>query len=205
LALRAGQVRWRAALLIGSTGMLAAPLGVALAQRVPQAVLVLVFAAFLLWTAWRMAMPGAAAQPSIQPPCIRPPGQTRIRWSRSCALALARVGAVAGLLSGLLGVGGGFVIVPALDRHSNLDLPTIQATSLAVIALVALAGLSAASWQGTLAWSAAAPFTLAVAAGLLLGRRLAGYLSPQVLRRIFAAVAVVVALLLLGRLLGWIA
>jgi len=112
------------------------------------------------------------------------------------------VGALAGVLSGLLGIGGGFVIVPALDRHSNLDLRSIQATSLAVIALVSVSGLTAAWWSGQLQPVAAAPFAVGAVVGLLMGRRWAMRLSTRALRRGFAVVAVVVAVMLLLRTLS---
>lgn len=206
LGLRDRLLRWRAALMLGTAGMLAAPLGVALAQRLPQPLLLAVFATFMLHTAWRMwrsADPEAnrPAPRPVQPACVRPDGELRLRWTPRCAWVLGRVGALAGALSGLLGIGGGFVIVPALDRHSNLDLRSIQVTSLGVIALVAAAGVAAAAAHGQLAAVEALPFASGSIAGLLLGRRLAPRLSPALLRRGFAILAVAVAALVLWRAL----
>lgn len=204
-ALRQGLVRWRAALLIGAAGMGTAPLGVWLAQRVPQTLLLTIFAVFMVFTAWRMlAVKPASASSEATWICISPEGQSRLAWSPACAAVLARVGALSGLLTGLLGIGGGFVIVPALDRRSNLDLRTIQATSLAVIALVALSGLTAALWHGQLQARAAWPFALASVGGLMLGRAFAARVPATLLRSGFAAVAGVVALLLMLRAAGWI-
>ncbi|MCE2907450.1 MAG: sulfite exporter TauE/SafE family protein [Burkholderiaceae bacterium] len=208
LGLRDRLLRYRAALMLGAAGMLAAPLGVALAQRLAQPVLLVVFAGFMLFTAWRMwrsADPdpdaAPAAQRPAQPACMRPDGELRLRWTPRCAWVLGRVGALAGVLSGLLGIGGGFVIVPALDRHTNLDLRSIQVTSLGVIALVALAGVAAAAAHGQLALQGAMPFAAGCVAGLLLGRRLAPRISVPRLRRGFAVLAVLVALLVLARAL----
>jgi hypothetical protein len=207
LGLRDRLLRWRAALMLGGAGMLAAPLGVALAQRLPQALLLAGFGVFMLFIAWRMwrsADPDAAGATAraADPACVRPDGELRLRWTRRCACVLGRVGLLAGTLSGLLGIGGGFVIVPALDRHSNLDLRSIQVTSLGVIALVAAAGIAAAAAHGQLALGAALPFAAASIAGLLLGRRVAPRFSPRRLRRGFALVASVVAALVLARALG---
>lgn len=203
LGLRQGLVRWRAALLLGASGMAAAPVGVWLAQRTPQALLLLAFVGFMVWTAARMwsdpARPGAG--PARAPACVRPDGAARLDWTAGCAAVLARVGGSAGMLSGLLGVGGGFVIVPALDRHSNLDLRTIQATSLAVIALVSVSGVAAAAWHGRLDPGSTLPFAAGAAVGLLAGRRLAPRLPVGLLRRGFAVVALGVAALLLARVL----
>lgn len=206
LGLRDRLLRYRAALMLGAAGMLAAPLGVAVAQRLPQAVLLGVFAAFMLFTAWRMwrsAGPEAAARAPrpVQPACVRPDGELRLRWTPRCALVLGRVGVLAGSLSGLLGIGGGFVIVPALDRHTNLDLRSIQVTSLGVIAMVALSGIAAAALHGQLALADAMPFAGGALAGLLAGRRAAPRFSATLLRRGFAVLAVVVAALVLARAL----
>ncbi len=205
LGLRDRLLRYRAALMLGGTGMLAAPLGVTLAQRLSQPVLLALFAAFMLYTAWRMWRTGspaaAAALRPVQPACVRPDGELRLRWTPRCALVLGRVGATAGALSGLLGIGGGFVIVPALDRHTNLDLRSIQVTSLGVIALVALAGIAAAAAHGQLALDDALPFAAGAVVGLLLGRRLAPRFGTALLRRGFAVVAVGVATLVLARAL----
>ena len=114
---------------------------------------------------------------------------------------LARVGGTAGLFSGLLGVGGGFVIVPALDRHTNLDLRSIQATSLSVIALVSVSGIAAAASHGQLPLQAALPFAAASVVGLLTGRQLAPRFSTGLMRRGFAVMAVGVAALVLWRAL----
>ena len=200
LGLREGIVRYRAALLIGGAGMMGAPLGVALAARIPQAPLMLAFAAFMLFTAWRMLY-SAAAGTSADPTqvCVRPVGARQLQWTRACAVALAGIGAVAGLLSGSLGVGGGFVIVPALERRSNLDLRSVQATSLAVIALVALSGIVAAIWQGQVRVEKALPFAVGATIGLLVGRRIGTRLAPQHLRHGFAALTIVVAFLMIWR------
>lgn len=205
LGLREGIVRYRAALVLGGCGMLLAPLGVALARALPQAPLMVAFAALMLLASARMAFqPHAhATTPRRPPPCLRPDTGGRLRWTWRCASALGSVGGVTGLLSGALGVGGGFVIVPALQHLSNLDIRSIQATSLAVIALVSGSATAAALWQGQLGAAVAVPFAGGAAIGLLAGRRLALRLPPHALRITFAATSAVVALLLLARAAGW--
>jgi hypothetical protein len=99
------------------------------------------------------------------------------------------------VLSGLLGVGGGFVIVPSLTRYTNLAVRSIFATSLAVIALVSIGGVTAAAWQGAIAWNIALPFALGAVAALLAGVRL---------QQGFAITSAVVSMLLLARGLGLI-
>lgn len=208
LGLKEGLVRYRAAALIGGTGMLLAPLGVQLARGVPNAPLTIAFALVLAWVAWRMfgqvrrnacAPTVGAAAAMGQWPCVLNPEQGRLIWTLPCAWALAVTGAVSGLLSGLLGVGGGFVIVPALGRYTNLATRSILATSLAVIALVSVGGVSAAAWQGSIAWHIAAPFALGAVAALLAGRRMAARWAGARLQLAFAVTSAGVALLLLVR------
>ncbi len=213
LGLREGLVRYRAAAVIGISGMVLAPLGVRLAHLIPNAPLMVAFAIVLGWVAWRMfnqARRGASAQPEQahapppSVPCVVNPGEGRLVWTLPCAWALAGTGAVSGVLSGLLGVGGGFVIVPSLSRYTDLPMRSILATSLAVIALVSVGGVAAAAWQGVVAWAVALPFALGAVIAMLAGRRIAARLAGAHLQRAFAVTSGAVAVLLLARGLGWI-
>jgi uncharacterized protein len=204
---REGILRYRAASVMGIVGLAMAPVGVWLAHQLPARPLMIGFAMVLLWTAWRMAgfaqpQPGAVRP---LPPCVINPRQGRLRWTAPCALALAATGAVAGTLSGLLGVGGGFVIVPALMRFSDLDPRSIATTSLAVIAIVTVSGVIAATHYGSVDLAIAWPFGLATTLALLAGRRLAQVLPVWVMQRTFAGLSAAVALLLVARAAGWLA
>lgn len=201
LGLREGRVRYRAAMVIGGAGMLLAPLGVWLAQRVPNGPLTLVFALVLGWSAWGMYQRSRAAQMTrlAQPPCVRNPCTGRFIWTRPCSMVMASTGMVSGMLSGLLGVGGGFVIVPALTRYSDLAADSIVSTSLAVIALVSISGVASATLHGSMPWSIAWPFAIGAMVALLAGRRLAGRFSGPTLQRCFAVLSAVVSLMLLAR------
>ena len=206
IGLREGKVRYRAALLIGGAGMLMAPLGVSLAQHLPNGPLMVAFAVVLAWSALSMysRSRGTETGPTAsrrfeQPPCVRSPSTGRLIWTKPCAWALASTGLSSGLLSGLLGVGGGFVIVPALTRYSNLAADGVVSTSLAVIALVSVSGVASAAAHGAIECATALPFAGGAAAALLAGRRLATRWSGSALQRCFAVLCLVVALLLLWR------
>ena len=210
LGLRDGIVRYRAALLMGGLAMVLAPLGVAAARRVPNTPLTLAFAAVLALSAWRMwqrarlAITQRAAERAALP-CVLDARDGRLVWTRPCAQALAVTGVAAGLLSGLLGVGGGFVIVPALTRFTELSARSVVATSLAVIALASIGGVGAAAWHGTIAWSIALPFAIGSVAASLLARVIAERVAGPRLQQGFAVVSAGVAVLLLARELGWLA
>jgi uncharacterized membrane protein YfcA len=198
-------VRYRAAALIGVAGMLMAPLGVVMAQRLPNRPLLGAFAMVLAYTAWRMLR-----QPVLSVPlptaalCRVNKTDQRLTWTLPCARALAGTGLIAGLLSGLLGVGGGFVIIPALTRYTDLDTRSVQVTSLAVIALVSLSGVAAAAMRGPVRWDVALPFASGAVVALLAGQQMANKLDAKSLQRTFAWFSLMIAILLLARALGWV-
>ena len=205
LGLREGIVRYRAAALIGAAGMLVAPLGVWLAQHLPNRPLLGAFSLVLLYSAWRMLHKKPADMDSAQrAPCQVSATDHRIAWTLPCARALGGTGLMSGLLSGLLGVGGGFVIVPAITRYTDLDVRSIQVTSLAVIALVSVSGVSAAALHGSVPWLIALPFAAGAVAALLVGRLMARRIDGKRLQQAFAWFNILVALLMLARALGWI-
>jgi uncharacterized membrane protein YfcA len=201
--LRKGLVRYRAALLMAALGGLFTPLGVHVAQRLPEAGLRSLFCAVLLLVALRMARQARAArQPASeqgwqQKNCMLDPHTGRLRWTPRCALTLATLGACCGLLTGLLGVGGGFVLVPAFQQLSDIRLHGIVATSLLVIALVSAMAIAGALHAGVTIPAASAGFIGASVVGMLIGRTAAPRLPARGLQWAFAGVCVAVACLLL--------
>ena len=199
LGLREGIVRYRAAMLIAVSGMLLSPLGLWLAHRLDNRWLSVLFAIILLLVAFRTfrqaARPAvAAAANGYSPqPCKRDGATGRFIWTSSCARALALSGTIAGLLSGLLGVGGGFVMVPALQRYTDLTMRSVVATSLAVIALVSVTGVVTSAATGGMVWSVAIPFSAGALAGMVGGRVVSARLAGPYLQIGFAFVAAAVA------------
>jgi hypothetical protein len=198
LGLRAGVVRYRAAMLVAITGMVCSPAGLWLARHVDNRWLSVLFAFTLLYVAFRTfgkarGKDTECIAPRPVPVCVRDAATGRFVWTRPCARALALSGSVAGLLSGLLGVGGGFVMVPALQRYTDLAMQSAVATSLAVIALISAAGVVTSAASGGLAWGIALPFAAGALAGMLGGRSLSGRLSGPHLQMAFAGVSALVA------------
>lgn len=206
MGLRSGIVRYKAAMLIAGAGIICSPLGLWLARRTPNRPLTVAFALVLLYVAFRVFQqsmtPAAQAKlrdPQREPPCRMNPARGKLDWSAPCARALALSGAIAGVLSGLLGVGGGFVMVPALQRHTDLTTQSIVATSLAVIALVSASGVVASAAAGHVQWLVALPFSGGALAGMLAGRLVAAKLAGRHLQQGFAVVSALVATALLIR------
>jgi uncharacterized membrane protein YfcA len=206
LGLRSGTVRYRAAMLISVTGMVLSPVGLWLAHRVDNRWLTLVFALVLLYVGFRTWQKAGrtVAEPERRasaPPCIRSADDGRFIWTSHCARSLALSGGVAGLLSGLLGVGGGFVMVPALQRYTDLDIKSTVATSLAVIALVSATGVVSSAIAGSLNWPVAIPFAAGALAGMVGGRIVSARLAGPHLQKGFALVSSLVALGMIAKVI----
>jgi len=199
LGLRAGIVRYKASMLMASAGMMLAPIGVWLAHRTDNRWLSLLFALVLLLVAYRTYRQASGkSKPKDEPrgalpPCVVGAQTGRFIWTLPCARALTLSGGIAGLLSGLIGVGGGFVIVPAMQRYTDLAVQSIIATSLAVIALVSISGVASNALAGHLNWGIAVPFSAGALAGMLGGRFIAAYLAGSHLQKGFALISVCVA------------
>lgn len=209
IAHRQGKVRYRAAGFIAITGIMTAPLGIWLAQELPNAPLTVLFALVLFYVAVSMlrqslqqndqAMNTAGPQ-SVSVPCQLAYDQGRLIWNWPCARALVVSGGITGFLSGLLGVGGGFVVVPALKRATNLPMQSILATSLAVIALISAVGVVSATFLGSMNWSVALPFAAGALTGMLAGRIFAHYLAGPKLQQGFAVISMGVSVWMIVRL-----
>lgn len=194
---RAGHVRWRTGLLFGVGGMAGAYGGGRLAAHVPPTVLLAGFAALMLATA--SAMLWRRTERVV--PHRQVPGGLLSRT----AIIVAE-GAIVGAVTGLVGAGGGFLVVPALVFLGRLDMRDAIGTSLLVIALKSMTGLWGHLAHVELDWTLALTATGLAAAGSLVGARLAHRLQPQRLQLTFGWFVLVVGTLMLGReALQWIA
>jgi uncharacterized membrane protein YfcA len=199
---RAGRVRVGTGLAFGAAGVGGSLLGSALNQRLDPNVLLLAFSGLIAVAAWRMV--------TGCPTCTRV-GEQQIGTTRGATggdtAVLTRTavdprtitivvvaGTGVGFLTGLFGVGGGFIIVPALALALELPMPEAIGTSLLVIAVNSGVGLTARLATTTIDWHVTLPFVVAAVAGVLTGGRVADRLDPRRSLRLFAAVLVAVAL-----------
>ncbi|MCX2971197.1 MULTISPECIES: sulfite exporter TauE/SafE family protein [Streptomyces] len=180
---RAGHVRWKAGTLFAAAGVVPAAAAGAAAARLPQSALTAAFALFAAFAAVRMLRAGSTAQP----------GGGGTRPGR-----VAGAGAGLGALTGLLGVGGGFLVVPTLVTVLAFEMQAAVGTSLLIISANSLAALATrgATTVG-LDWTVIGPFTGTAILGAWDGQRLAARVSEAVLQRAFAAVLLAVAALML--------
>jgi uncharacterized membrane protein YfcA len=129
---------------------------------------------------------------------LRHAPESPTRGSKPSFVRVAPVGFGTGVLTGFFGVGGGFVIVPALVLLLGLPLTLAVGTSLLVIALTSAAALSAHLASGSIDWLIASIFTGAAVAGALAGRRVAAIVRPERLDQLFALLLVAIAVLLVA-------
>lgn len=210
--LRAGLVELRTGLLFAVAGMSTAPLVAWLAGRMPEALLLVLFAVLMVVIAvrmWRKA--GEPAERNVLVPNSHEPGpmcrrdpQGVLHWNSRCAVMLGTVGLATGLLTGLFGVGGGFIIVPALVLFSGMGIQRAVGTSFLVMALVSASGVASLVVAGrTMPWSIVAWFTGGSLLGLFVGGRLAARLGGPELQRVFSAAILLVALFVIVRNLAF--
>ncbi len=197
---RQGRVKVVEGSLFGALGTAGSFVGSRLALNVPGPVLLSAFAVLMLIVAIVMlrrsqrqssAHPGAAGVPAEPMLTLHPFGCACPRLLKVIVTATA-----VGLLTGFFGVGGGFIIVPALVLALGFTMPVAVGTSLLVISVNSATALMARLTAGTtqLDWGLIVGFTAAAIAGSLLGGRITSIVQPRHLTRGFAFLLVVVAL-----------
>ena len=199
---RAGRVRVAQGLMFGLVGIAGSVAGSALNRRLDGDVLMLAFAALILVAAWRIVVGCPSCTRSGEATAISEADgmSDRTVKTRSRTLTPARVakivvaGTAVGFLTGLFGVGGGFVIVPALALVLEFPMGAAIGTSLLVIAVNAAVALAARAGADPIDWGTTLVFTAAATAGVGAGRRVADRLEPESMQRTFAALLVVLAI-----------
>ncbi len=179
-----GTLNWRVALMFGGAGMAAAYAASGISKLLPPAALLSAFALLMLLVGGLMLARREQKNDSERTP--RP-------WTVVIASGVA-----VGVLTGILGVGGGFLIVPALVMLVGLPMQVAVGTSLIVIAMNSLAGFLGHVGSGLFNLPLTLIFTAAGLLGTFVGARLARRLPAHKLQKIFAVFVVVLALFLLA-------
>jgi uncharacterized protein len=182
---RAGRVRWRIAVLFGLVGMAGAYAGGLVARFIPGPVLLTAFAVIMIAAGLAM-LRGRTDTPGTDAGRLLPVAR------------IAALGMAVGLISGLVGAGGGFLLVPALALLAGLPMPTAVGTSLVVISMQSFAGLAGHLKSEQIDWRLAAFVTAAAVVGALLGGRLIAFVNPATLRRMFGWFVLLMASVILA-------
>lgn len=200
---RRGRVRVVPGLVFGLVGIAGSLVGSALNRRLDGDVLLLAFSFLIVLAAWRIlvgcpsctrsgeaaALASSEAASGTGP--VLAPSRT---WAPGRVANVVAAGTAVGFLTGLFGVGGGFVIVPALALVLEFPMGVAVGTSLLVIAINTAVALAARAGTGTIDWGITLLFSAAAIAGVGTGKRVADRLRPQSMQRAFAALLVALAI-----------
>jgi uncharacterized protein len=190
---RGGTVRWSCALPFAAAGMVGAFLGAFLGKMIDGqrllalfALVMLVIALLMLKTRARVGLP-----------------DVKMNWSNMPAIV--GLGLATGTLSGFFGIGGGFLIVPALMLATGMSILNAVSSSLVAVTAFGLTTAASYAWSGLISWGLAGLFIAGGIVGGLLGTRSARHLSARrgALNIVFAAVIIAVALYMLARTLSF--
>ncbi|HTE69972.1 MAG TPA: sulfite exporter TauE/SafE family protein, partial [Actinomycetes bacterium] len=191
---REGLIDWRLVTPAAAAGLLAVVGGSLLSHAVPGEghLLLLLIAVLLAFTAWRTAFAGNASQDD--PPAPADPAEpaaeppARSRWTA------AGIGLAAGLLSGLLGIGGGVIMVPAFTELLHLPLKSAIATSLVCVGIFGVPATVTHALLGDIDWRLAVLLTIAVVPGARIGASLTIRTAERRLRLAIGCFLAIVAL-----------
>lgn len=187
---RAGNVVWNTGLVFGTFGMAGAFVGGLLAQYVPDAILLGGFALLMFGAGLAMLRKKRAHAPGEDTP---PPATLPI---------IAIEGLVVGVVTGLIGAGGGFIIVPALVLMGGLDMKKAVGTSLFIIAIKSVAGFAGYMTHVEVEWGLAAGFVAASVTGAFIGSQVARRVDASSLKSTFGVFVLVVASVMLTNEIG---
>jgi hypothetical protein len=181
---REGFVTWRAVAWISSFGVPAAVVGSLATGAIPGKghLQMIATAALVGLTAYRMSKVPAPKPAPVGAPAVEPQADVLGTWATWWKYAL--IGTGAGMLSGLLGVGGGILMVPAFQGWLRMGLKETIATSLACVGLFAIPGTITHTLKHHIDWTFAVPLCIGVIPGARIGARFAIQAADRSLRRI---------------------
>jgi uncharacterized protein len=178
---RAGELDLRAAGWMASTGLAGAAVGAALTEVVPTALLLLVTAGLLAWQSIGILRGSRHREAAVS--------------RESTAAAFAAIGLIAGLTSGLLGIGGGIVMVPLMAGWLGMRLKLVLGTSLAAIVALVVPGTAVHAWLGNIDWGLFVVLTLGAVPGARIGANIALGTRERTLRILVGSFMLLVAFL----------
>lgn len=181
---REGLVDWSLALSTGISGSLFALLGAWTSDHVDGGILMVMTAALMLWSGISVVRGGRGG----------PASGEEVARGRPPIIVLGAVGAVAGFVAGLLGVGGGIVLVPVMTGVLRVPMKRAVASSLVGVAIFSLPALITHAVLGHIDWTYALPLMVGVVPGARLGARLTLRQSDRTVRRLFGLLVIVLAL-----------
>ncbi len=205
---RGGHVRWKAAAVFGIIGSVTAFGGSILNRAVDPQILLIAFSALMVVAAVAMlrrtrkctapepddrSTSDAKAVGDVTQSGVALATATKPRVTTAQAGKLVAAALVVGFLTGFLGVGGGFLIVPALVLALGYSMPVAVGTSLVIIAITSAGAFAERLGTASIPWQIVVPFTLAAVAGSFAGTAVSDRISGNALTRSFAVLLLVIA------------
>lgn len=183
-----GDVDWRAAILFSIAGMIISPIVIYVAHDVNETLRIILFAALMLFVAYKMAFSGKKIPAPINTLSVHKPSIIRAVMG----------GSAAGGLSGFFGVGGGFIIVPLLTMIFTMPYRKAVSTSLAAIFLISTTAVAGAYLKGIfLDWNLFTLFVVGGLAGMIAGTTLVNFIHERPAKIIFASITATLAVYML--------
>jgi uncharacterized protein len=193
--LRTGDLNWRVSLVLAAFGIFTAQAGAWLGDRIPDEGLSLAFAGLLLLTIYlmnlRQSLKTRQSAPAIAP------RHTPMRFAPT-----AGIGLLAGLLSGLFGVGGGLVMVPLQMLFLSEPIKSAIRTSLGAIVAIAISALAQHAWNGNVLWIPGLCLGIGGIVGAQLGSRLLPKLPDRTVNLMFRVTLILLAIYMVVRVLA---
>lgn len=190
---RRGNVDLKVTTIFGLFGVLGTYAGARLGVITPVMLQLGIFALVMYAAAWKMLAPNTPAHRSAGAAVAELADWSDIRIGH-----VASHGIAVGVLTGLVGVGGGFLIVPALVLLSRMPMKQAIGTSLAIVSVKSYAGFAGYAGEVPIDYPLMGLFTAVAMAGSVVGTRFAHRLSPQVLKQAFAGFLILVATYILA-------
>lgn len=185
--IRHREVEWLTGLLFALAGVIGAPFGTWIGAKLPEALTLISFAVLMAVVGVRMWRGSPETRLSERENACERDDSGRLLLNTRCALMLGFAGLLAGVLSGIFGVGGGFIIVPSLILATGMPIHRAVSTSLLVIGLICISAIVSYAWTGpAIPIALTNTFVVGGFAGMLGGNALRGLMPTKVLNRVFA-------------------
>lgn len=202
LQARKGLVLWRAGAVLGIGGILSAPIGTVIGSYIPEKLSLILFTALMVYIGIQMLRRSSNNSSDVSLSWLRCErgSDATPRYNWNCRAKLFTGGAIIGLLAGIFGVGGGFLIVPALLLVAAISIERATATSLVATFLISTSGFASNfKYLNQADGELIIVFLFGAALGVTVGSYVKLYIPPFILRKGFAILVLGTAAIMLLR------
>ena len=200
--IKAGELELQAGLLLGGAGIIAAPLGGMISNTLSSPLLMFLFAVLMVivgvWTLFKATLMTPTPDSDKTTSCQYLP-DGRLNLTLKCRLVIIIAGLLTGILTGLFGVGGGFLVVPALLFAAKMPIKKAITTSLLIIFLISVTSFGFHIQHTAVNWPVSILFIMGGMSGMGAALLIKNRLNNQKLQTIFAALVTILGIAMLIR------